>query len=249
MLNILLSSVSATIDIIALIFILMFALYGAIKGFTKTFFSLFGTFFALLFAGLLSPSVVKFMQSEHNIVSNLSSELSGIVSRFFSKEVLSMKISQANSVNLGLAGLSGYVASIILSYKTGSYPPDATVADVLCPTFAYYIVLILSVVVLFIIFKLIFSLICAIIKDAHKNKKVANFDKTLGFFLGLINGIINLELLIMIISIIPLGFFQDIYLNIQLSTFAKFFEDINLFQLIITGISKSNVIDVIKGIV
>ena len=249
MLNLLSSGFSATIDIIALIFILMFALYGAIKGFTKTFFSLFGTFIGLLLAVLLSPSVAKFMQTEHDLVNSLSGELSGVVSKFFGKDVLSMSISDANKGNLSMGGLSGYVASIILSLKPGTYPPETTVADVLCPTFAYYIVLIISVVVLFIIFKLIFGVICAIIKDAHKNKKIARFDKTLGFFLGLVNGIINLELVIMIISIIPLGFFQNIYLNIQLSAITKFIEDINLFELIITSISQSNVIEVIKGII
>lgn len=249
MINLLSSNFSATIDIIALILILFFAMYGAIKGFTKTFFSLFGTFIGLLFAVILSPSVVKFMQNEFNVVKDLSNEISGVVSKFFSKDVLSMKISDATKGSLTSAGLSGYVASIILSYKKGSYPPQTSVGDVLNPTFAYYIVLIISMVVLFIIFKLIFAVVCAIMKNAHKNKKIARFDKTLGFFLGIINGIINLELIIMLISIIPLNFFQNIYINIQLSTFTKIIQDINLFELIITEISQTNLLNTINGII
>ena len=110
----------------------------------------------MLFAVILSPSVVKFMQNEFNVVKDLSNEISDVVSKFFSKDVLSMKISDATKGSLTSAGLSGYVASIILSFKKGSYPPQTSVGDVLNPTFAYYIVLIISMVVLFIIFKLIF---------------------------------------------------------------------------------------------
>ena len=189
------------------------------------------------------------MQSEHNLIGNFSNDLSGIVSKLFGNNVLSMKISDASKSNLSFSGISGYVASIILSLQTSSYPPETTVGQVLCPTFAYYIVVIISVAVLFIIFKIIFAVICAIIKDAYKNKKIEKYDKTLGFFLGLVNGIINLELVIMIISIIPLGFFQNIYLNIQLSIITKFIEDINLFELIITSISRGNVVEVIKAII
>ncbi len=245
MTNILSSSLCATIDIIALIFILVFALHGAIKGFTKTFFSLFGTFIGLLLAVLLAPSVVKFMQSKHGLISSFANELDGVVTNLFGKNVLSIKISDANKATLTSAGLGGYIASIILSLKTGSYSPDATVGDALCPTFAYYIVLILSVVVLFILFKLIFAVLCSLVKDAYKNKKVEKFDKTLGFFLGIVHGIIIFELVIMIISIIPLNFFQNIYANIQISTIAKFIADINMFNLIITAISQNNVINII----
>ena len=249
MFNILFSSISATIDIIALIFILFFAIYGAIKGFTKTFFSLFGTFIGLLLAVLLSPAVAKFMQSEHGVVNSLSNELSGVVSNLFGENIMSIKISEVSSGSSKLTGLSGYVVSTILSMQTNAFPPETTVGEVLCPVFAYYIVLILSVVVLFIIFKLIFAVVCAIIKDAHKFISVARFDKTLGFFSGIIHGIISLELLIMIISIIPLPFIQNIYLNIQHTVITKFLEDINLFELIIRGISQSNVIETIKSLI
>ena len=100
MINLLSSNFSATIDIIALIFILFFAIYGAIKGFTKTFFSLFGTFIALLLAVVLSPSVVEFMQKKHNVVNSLAKELSGVVSTLFDKKVLDMDISVATKDNL-----------------------------------------------------------------------------------------------------------------------------------------------------
>ena len=64
-----------------------------------------------------------------------------------------------------------------------------------------------------------------------------------------LNGIINLELLIMLFSIIPIDFFQNIYLNVQTSTFAKFITDINLFEIIITAISQNKAINIINNLI
>ena len=71
----------------------------------------------------------------------------------------------------------------------------------------------------------------------------------MGFALGLINGIVNLEILIMVIKIIPIALFQDIYLAIQASTIASFIENINLFGLLLGSISIPDISTFIKGII
>ena len=100
MLNLLLSNLSATIDIIALALILILALFGLIQGFTKTFFSLFGTAIALLIAIILSPTVINFLQNNFNSVSHMSDNVYGLVNNIFGKELMQLKLSEATATNL-----------------------------------------------------------------------------------------------------------------------------------------------------
>ena len=247
MLNLLLSNLSATIDIIALALILILALFGLIQGFTKTFFSLFGTAIALIIAISFSPTIINFLQNNFNSVSHMSDNVYGLVSNIFGKELMQLKLSEATATNLYSAGIGGVLVKIILSVKdNGSISQDATVSDVICPTFAYYILLIISVVILFIILKIIFRLISKIVKKAYKSKGIARLDRVLGVALGILHAIILSELFILIISILPFGFMQDLYSAIQSSAVASFLENINILGLLTDKLIDANIIDVVS---
>ena len=101
--------------------------------------------------------------------------------------------------------------------------------------------------ILFIIFKIVFIIVHRLVKLAYACKLVRNVDRILGAVLGFINGIFNLELIILAISIIPIALFQDIYAGIQASILANFIEDINLYGLLLNAISSQNVIGAIKN--
>ena len=235
MYNLLAADLSAIVDIVALVFVLVFALWGAIRGFTKTFFSVFGTIIGLLLAILLCSSVANF---------------AGILTDILGDKLMNTTLSQATTEYLEEQGVGSLIISIILSSQNeSSIPMDTTLNQIICPAFAYYVVAILAAVVLFIIFKIIFFLIGAVVKSWYKNKIIARFDRLLGFALGLLHGVVVLELLIMIISILPISFIQDVYTAIQISKFANFIEDINLYKAIIKTISSANVVNVIKSIV
>ncbi len=250
MYNLLLSGGSATVDIVALLFIIIFALWGMLRGFTKTFFALFGTFLALMFSVLLAPSVANFMQSKFNSVTSLGGSISGFLNNVLGKDVMNATLSEITEGVLNKAGVSGFIISIILSFKgDSSVSQNTKVSDIIGPTFAYYVVIIIAVVALFIIFKIIFFIVSEIIKKSYKNKTIKKFDRTLGCALGLINGIINLEFIIMVISILPIPFFQGIYADIQAGGFAKLIENINLFGLIMNSISVNSIIDFVKIII
>ena len=70
------TNLSATVDIVALIFVGVFALWGLIRGFTKTFFSAFGTMLSLLFAVLLCSTVANFLQEKFALVTTISESVS-----------------------------------------------------------------------------------------------------------------------------------------------------------------------------
>ncbi|MBO5068330.1 MAG: CvpA family protein [Clostridia bacterium] len=242
------TNLSATVDIVALIFVGVFALWGLIRGFTKTFFSAFGTMLSLLFAVLLCSTVANFLQEKFALVTTVSENVSVALSDAFGAELMNATLRDVSAGYLENAGLNGLLVELILSMQT-ELPLDTTLNMIICPTVSYYIVLIISVIALFIIFKIIFFLIGEIVKKLYKNRTIATFDKFFGFALGLLHGIISLELLIMAISVIPIPMLQDVYSAIQVSAFANFIEDINLFNLIINAVIKSDVFDFVKGLI
>lgn len=240
----LLNNFSATIDIIALVILLAYALYGLIRGFAKTFFSVFGTLLGVLLAILIAPSVVSFLQGEYQLVDTLSENFGGVVQGLLSEDVFETPLALASQENLG--GIAGLVAKVVLFLKTSdNVSPNATIGQAVSSIFAYYAVLIISVIALFIILKLIFFVIAEIVKQGYKNKAVASFDRLLGLALGIINGIFNIELFLLIISVLPFPFFQQITLAINGSVLTKFLQEINLYQAIMTNVVYKNIINVI----
>ena len=215
------TNLSATVDIVALIFVGVFALWGLIRGFTKTFFSAFGTMLSLLFAVLLCSTVANFLQEKFALVTTISESVSVALSDAFGAELMNATLRDVSAGYLENAGLNGLLVELILSMQT-ELPLDTTLNMIICPTVSYYIVLIISVIALFIIFKIIFFLIGEIVKKLYKNRTIATFDKFFGFALGLLHGIISLELIIMAISVMPVPILQDVYSAIQTSTFANF---------------------------
>lgn len=233
---------SAIADYAALGLIVIFALWGLMRGFTKTFFSVFGTMLGLLFAVLLSASATNFLESKFSLVSNAGEWLEGFLNGIIGEDVMSATLEQATQERLSQAGVAQFLVDIIVSAKNdGSLPMNTTLNQIICPTFGYYLVQIGAVVVLFIIFKLIFFLISEIVKKLYKFKPIAWIDKLLGLALGVLHGIINIELIIMVISILPIEICQNVYLGIQTSNIAGFIEKINLYGLITSAISNSNI--------
>ena len=238
MLNLLASGGSATINIIALVFVLGFALYGLIRGFIKTFVSMFGTIFSILFAILLCSTVTAFLQEKYTFVTTMAGKLETVTNVIFGKELMNTTLETATQEVMKSAGLSSMVIGLALSFKgNSSIPTDITLNQVVCPTFAYYVVLIISAIGLFIVFKLIFIVIGNIVSRLHNIKLLEKTDRMLGFFLGLIAGIIYFETIVMVIGAIPLGFMQNLYALIQNSSLAHFICVINPYDSILNLIS------------
>lgn len=249
MYNSLLLSGGAIVDLVALGFVACFAVIGFIHGFTKTFFKTFGTIIALLLAVLLTSSVVNFMEKSFSLVSNLTDSVAGVLGRIIGEDLMNMNLAEASEEILKEAGIAGFIVKIIVKVQLEeSVAAQTSLKEIICPTFAYYTALILSAIVLFILFKLIIKVLSEIVSK-HANLVVKSFDKTLGLALGVINGLINLEIVIMVITIIPIGFVQDLSVLIQTSTITKFLHDINIFGLIMSAISSESVINSIKSFI
>lgn len=235
------SSLSATIDIVALAILLVYALYGLIRGFTKTFFSTFGSIIGLIIAILLAPSVVAFLQGKFSLVDNMAQSFGGVVQNLLSKTLIKMPLAEATQENL--KGIAGFIANVVLSLKgNATVSPDATIGEAVASIFAYYVLLIICVIALFVVLKIIFFIVGEIVKKAYKNKTVASTDRILGFVLGLFNGIFNLDLLLLIICTLPIPLFQQISVAINSTVFTKFVQNINLYQLIVNNVFNADII-------
>ena len=247
MYNLLASWGGATINAIALAVIIGSALIGYSKGFVKTFLAVFGSIIALLLSVLLAPSVAKFMQAEHNMVSNMANDMAGLLTRIFGDAVMNTTLEQATNESLSDLGLGANLIRIILSSRDDpGIPLDTTLNQIICPTFAYYVVMVLAVIVLFILFKIIFFITADIISNMHKFKLVASFDKGFGALLGFIRGVVLIEIFIMICGIIPIGFMQTFYSTLTRSAITGLIEKLSLFNAILRWISKGSVLALIK---
>lgn len=246
MYNLLSISGGAIVDIVALLFLLGFALHGLIKGFAKSFVSLFGTVISLLLAVLLCSLVARFLESEFSLVTNISGSISNTLNNIFGETIMNTTLEQATEEILKDAGLGGIILTIVIAFKGDiGIPTDVTLNQVLSPTFSYYIVMLISALILFILFKVLLFLLGEIIKNTRSNF-VRKTDKTLGLLLGLLSGVIYIEFFIMIISVIPLGFCQDLYSYILSSTFTNFINNLNLFNKMLSAISINDIVTLVK---
>ena len=246
--NLLAANVPVIVDVIAIVFVAVFAIRGISKGFAKLFVSVFGTILSLLFAVLLCASVTNFLQSQFSFVTTVSKSLGGVLDSIF-PGVMNVTLEQATTEKLAELGLGDWLSSIILSVAAdSSIPTDTTLNEIICPTFAYYVVIVIAVIGLFIVFKILFFLLGVFVKKLHSIKLVAVVDKTLGLVLGCVSGIINLELLILILGIIPIEAVQQVYAAISQTIFANFVQSINLYEIILNAISSANVVGYVKGL-
>ena len=237
----LLNNFSATIDIVALVLLTAYALYGLIRGFAKTFFSVFGSLIGILLALLIAPSVVNFLQNKFLLVDTMSNNFGGVVQSLLSKTLIRTPI--ANVTQDSLKGIAGFIANAVLSLKdNANVSPDATVGKAIAYIFAYYVLLIICVIILFIVLKIIFFIISEIVKKAYNNKAIASIDRTLGVALGVVNGIFNIEIIIIIVSILPIPRFQQIIIGIDGTVFTKFIQNINLYQILLNNVTNNNII-------
>ena len=238
----------AIIDLVALVIIALCVLLGVMRGFTKTFISVFGTILSLLFAVLLSSAVVNFAQNKFGMVGSISKGVSGVLSQIFGEEFMNTTLAdfQSGSVSGIAAWLTGIILSII---NNGSISLDHTLSQVVSPIFAYYISVAIVVVVLFIIFKIMFFILGDLVKKAWKFTPVKAVDKSLGAVLGVVQGAVTIQFIIIIFRIIPLGFCQTVTAEISNSVITSFICSISIFDKIIGSFSLSSIIEFIKNIV
>ena len=242
--------ISAIIDIVALALIVLCTILGFRRGFAKTFVSTFGILLSLIFAILLSGVTAKFLESQFSWTTKISQGLTKSLSSVFGNDLMQTTIEQASSTTLTDAGLSGIIVKMILGIKSGStISPDVTVGQAISSTFAYYITVLIAILILYILFRIALFLLSEIVFKAHKFKLIKGVDKTLGALLGVIRGIIIVQIIILIVDLLPFNFFNTISVAISKSAVAGFISRINIFKIIVSAIADTSyIVSLIPGL-
>jgi len=239
----------AIIDAIALIIIIIYAVFGAKRGFVKTFFMVFGSLLSLIFAALLCTYVAQFTETKFGFISTISDGVSGTLTKIFGEDIMSLPLSEATDGNLAEAGVSGFIIKTILSLRdNSSVPPDTMLKDVISPVFGFYITAVICAIALYIIFRVIFFLVGEIFKKMHVIKVVGALDGGLGLVMGIIQGVIVIELIISVMGVIPLSFIQSLNAEISNTVLTAFLNNINVYNLILRALSKVNVEQIIADL-
>ena len=250
MVNLLAANMPLIIDLVAIVFVLVFLIRGYVKGFTKLFLSVFGTILSLLLAVLLCSVVTGVLETKFAAVTKMSGALEGVLTSVFGAKVMNTTLSEITAEKVTELGLGDWLSEIVLSFaKDNSIPTDTTLNQIIGPTFGYYVVLILVIIALFIIFKILFFLLGALVNKMHSIKLVALLDKGLGLVLGAVQGIISLELLMLTVSIIPIPIVQDIYATISTTFFANFVHKINLYGVVLDAVASADIVGFVKGMI
>ena len=239
-------SYTTIIDIVAIGLILIFAVIGIIRGFSKTFLSTFGSIIALICAALLCSATTATLEKSFGAVTFFTDKSAGAIAGIFGEDVLNATVGQVNSG--AVPNVPAWLTNIIKNLlNTETIDASMTLKNVIAPIFGYYITLIISFLVLYILFRIVLFLIGRFLNKITKIRIIGRIDKFLGFFLGIIKGMIVIQLIIVVINVIPLEFLQNLSLEIGKSQVCAFLNKINLINIIVEAFTNPEfILNIIK---
>jgi uncharacterized membrane protein required for colicin V production len=179
---------TGTLDFIFVGIILIFGIAGLVKGFVISLFKLIGYIAGIIGAYLLSPVIVDFLKAKD------------AVSGFIHDRLYSSSIGQ-NILNLRMSSINELVPDNpvlepLLKDSGSLLKGNVRIIDMLTE-------LVLTGIITFILFVIIKVIISAIGKTLHnriKGKAGVNKNRLLGFILGLVIGIFNISIIVMVVS-------------------------------------------------
>ena len=247
--NLLFSWGGALIDIFALLLIYGITYLGAKQGFIKSLISTFGTIISLLFAVLLCGAVARALENNHGTITSVANWLEGFTTRIFGKELMNTTLLETSSSSFQGSPVSLLLVRIVLSIKEKStIPSDVTLNQIICPTFAYYIVCILSLICIYFIFKMICFVVADMTKLVHKVKYAGNIDRILGATFGFVKSLVIIDFILLCVGAIPLRITQIVNATVEKSMLVSFFQDINLIRIIFEALFRNGATKFINGL-
>ncbi len=204
------------IDVILLIIIVGSGLYGYKRGFISTLFVFLSYFIAIIGAKLLAPKAVRFLVSNTTITLKMNNFINdklaslGINIDLLNTELPKIsqmitqdeRIRQVMSQNPMLTKLLSEQSSIIANYQN------------IPAMLSHYILIALSMFLIFILLKIIISYIGKLFNNHIKLSLVAKANKILGLILGILTGFIISTIGVVILRPIALIFPNSVLVNI-----------------------------------
>ncbi len=237
----------AIIDIVALSLIILITVSGAKQGFIKTFLSTFGWIISLLLSVLLCGVVARFVESKFGYITSVSKWLESLTVKFFGNELMNTTLAEASESGMN-GNLADWIVKLVLSAKNSSDISDTiTINQIVCPTIAYYIVCVISLICLFVLFKIAFYIIADISKIKQRTV-VGKINSALGGLFGIIKAVVILDFIIIIINAVPLSFVQTIATEISNSIITSAFSKLNVITILFNSLMRSGILDYLISI-
>lgn len=240
------TTAGAIVSLCAVIVLALFAILGLKQGFVKSFLKTFGTLLALLFAVLLCSKFADFLQDKFGLLDTMSNWVSGLLSK--NNSDLLNKTWGEVSTQPDLTGIIGWVVGKIVSNNGITIEATQTLNSVISPVLGRYALLAISILGLFILFKIIFFIIGQIFKALSKIKLIGFTDKLLGLLLGLIRGIIFIQLFCILVNLIPIDAVKTFAGWLNESVIVNIVSKINIFEFILSKINFADLENVVNSV-
>ena len=203
---------SLIIDIVLVGIIVICAIIGLVKGFFKSILSLVGTVVSILIAVLLAKTVAnaligvnpfKWFFGPRGVISGWIERGLVKLSPVFSSSVES---GSSGAADLTAAGIPAFLAKLLagaVSKHDFSGHEALTLAEITAPMIAGVIWLIVVTILLFIILRIVISILNKFFRFLTKNKAISGVNRVLGFVVGAAKGIIITALLLFVAALFP----------------------------------------------
>lgn len=188
-------------DIALVLIVAIFAFVNLKKGFTKQVLAIAVTIGSLLIAYFFSDDILLFLDNQFSLTDKLADKILGAFGENAALTAeLSLENLKAAITEMGLPAFIAEFAEKALETVTGGYE---NIGQFISHVLSHYILVAVSFIATWIIARIILGFVKKIVSKIVNIPGLHFIDKTLGFALGIIKGIIVVYVLIYVVEIIP----------------------------------------------
>lgn len=232
-------------DIVLTVAVLFFLVIGFARGFTRSLITFFGTLVSLILAIVLCSAFSRFLSDKFHLLEKFSDLFRGWLPKLgsaFTEDIGGQDLASS----LGKVSLPAFLVKAVLSLSVAEdVPAETTLTDLLSPVLGNYLLLVLSFLVLFILFRLFFLLLSAFLKNIKKIPVLGAIDSILGMVLGFLQSLVFAFSVFAVISFLPAGWMEKPRTAIENSTLCKTLYEHNLIVSLVGGKLDMDEIDAI----
>lgn len=236
------------LDVVAIVFLLIFMIRGYKKGFLKELVGLIGTIVAFFIAFSFAAPLADFLESQFGLTTMLSGWVEGILNGI---EVFEVPLSGESLNNaLDVLILPSFLKDTIQEILAGvQYEEGAvTIAQMLSPIFAGFLVSLICGIVLFIVSSVVLELLANVLSSIlDKIPLLGGLNRLLGFLLGGVRALIYLYIILGVLSFLP---FEELHECLKQTVFINWLVENNLIMLVFQQLfSSENLMETVQGFI
>ena len=233
----LLSNGALIADLLIILLLAVFLLLGIIKGFASIFVSFIAKIIIAIISIMLGGVIVRLLENSFSIVTNLGNSMAEPLTGFFGADMMNLTLESFRNGEYSVVsgGIAALFLGVIVNNLIGeSVSATLTLGAIVPKTLAYYIILIISAIVLYIIFRIILSLFKKFLTSLTQKITVVRWvDKLLGAVLYSIVGYLVVCFVVYLLEFIPLEFMTSVMDSVKTSSIGSIVYNNNLVAVLL----------------